>query len=124
MDEEVPLAADDEHPRGRQVGEIAALIGRERGDGERAGDRGEEAETGDARDGHILSDAVVVIAADAVKCVLADPLDAGAGLGPVVDQVADTYAGVERLPDRLQGRAVAVNVRDDKHPHPVLPLGF
>ena len=58
---------------------------------------------------------MVVVAADAVEGVLADPLDARARLGAVIDQVADTDARVERLPDGFQGRAVPVDVRDDEY---------
>jgi hypothetical protein len=60
---------------------------------------------------------VIVVPANAVRGVLANPVDAGPGFRPVIDQIADAYTNVERLTDRFERGPVAVNVRKHQNTH-------
>ena len=77
----------------------------------------EETEIPDALDFDVLGDAMIVVAANGVMGVLLDPVDAGAGLGAVIDEIAKEEAEIVWFLDGLEGRTIAVNVRDQQDPH-------
>lgn len=69
--------------------------------------------------GDALGDGMVVVPADGSRGMLSDPLDAGEGIGAVIDEIAGEKAGVERLVDGGQGRPVGVNVGEHEDLHEV-----
>lgn len=49
--------------------------------------------------------------------MLLDPFDAGRGIGPVIHEVAEKQAGVERLLDGRQSGPVGMNVSQQQNFH-------
>ena len=101
----------------RQLQEVAPLLGPERFPHRRPGNLRQVAETVLAADRDPLRHSVVVVAADRISGMGHRPADARRGVGPVVDQVAQAEADVERLGDRREGGPVRMDVGDDQNPH-------
>ena len=122
VDEQEALAAEGEHARRRLVGEESPVGGAEGVEGRLAGDHREVAEAAGAEELDVLDDAVVVIPADAVVGVAPHPIDARGRLGAVFHGVAEAQANVVRFGNRVEGRAIGVNIGDDQDPHRASPI--
>jgi len=60
---------------------------------------------------------MVMIAADGMRRLLADPFDARRRLEAVIDQITQHQADVERLGDSIQGRPIGVDIGQQKNAH-------
>ena len=83
----LPMPPEPVRPQRRwQPGQIAAVVITQALDGPRAGHAGQVTKSADALDVNPLCGPVVVVAANGVPGVLADPLDARPGLDPVIHE--------------------------------------
>jgi hypothetical protein len=67
--------------------------------------------------GHVLSHAMIVVAADDMVRLAPYPINAGGRFESIIDQVAKEQANVVRFVDRLQGRPIGMNVGKQKYAH-------
>jgi hypothetical protein len=64
---------------------------------------------------------VIVIAADRVPRVSADPIYAGFGVERVIHQITEAQANIVGFGQRLKGGPIAVNISYNQYPHAHLP---
>src|SRR5206468_969843 len=98
-------------------GQEAAVGLADRLSGERPRRAGQVLEADAAGDDYTVRGPVVVVPADRMMHVAADPVDARHGVGAVIDQVAEEQANVMRLLHGSQCRPVRVDVREDQDAH-------
>ena len=120
MDEEEPFGVESQRLGDRQLRQEAAVGLPDGLSGERPRGAGQVLEADSAGDDDAVGGPVVVVAADGMMRVAADPVDARDGVDAVIDQVAEEQADVTRLAHRREGRPVRVDVGDDKDAHECL----
>src|SRR5215831_17695941 len=117
MGEQEP-AVTDGYARGyRQFGQVPQVLRLQVLPGQFTGGAGQEAKTVLAFNGGALGDGVVMIAANRVVRVGANPFDARDGMRPVVHRIAQKEAQVMRFLDGLQCRPVRMDVSEDQNAH-------
>ena len=117
VDQQEPLAAQREPLRHGQLQEISPLLVAQSLPHRRSGGLGQITVARLAGHRDALGHSVVVVTPDGVSGVGHRPANARHRVRPVIDQVAQAEADVERLGDRLEGGPVRMNIRDDQNPH-------